>query len=136
MQIAEARAAGTSVGCPRRRTRPTCGGKSRMVEEAEGAGTTRRDALKKVAAGTVAVWAAPAVLSVSRAAAAGSGPGGGPEGGPICGDCSKQVICGQDPNSIDGECYGVPTCSCFHNVFCAGLAACSKQADCPSGFVC
>lgn len=94
-------------------------------------GVSRRVALKRLAAGTAAAWAAPALLSVSASAGAAS---------TVCPTCSAGgdacfEPCGDGPN---GACLCARktdgTCACFTPICSSTL--CAADGDCPEGWAC
>lgn len=98
--------------------------------------TSRRDALKKIGAGSALIWSAPALTSLGAAyAQSGESPALGE-----CRDCDPADPCfGQTPCG-GGSCSCVPRvdggCFCHQPTSCAGQVECTDQNDCPSGTVC
>jgi hypothetical protein len=103
-------------------------------------GVTRRRALATIGAGTAAVWAAPAILSTTRAFAQSAGPGACTQ---CSGDfCSGQTNCGNNNVPPFDECPCAQKtdgsgCFCYQDNLCANSTPCPNgQGDCPSGTVC
>ena len=95
---------------------------------------SRRTMLKRTGLGAAAIWAAPAIVSVTSASAAS------PQG--CNSDCAKQAICDFQVN-CDTQCdcwfsaAGTGKC-CVTSVFCNPGAFCTGPdlLDCPPGYLC
>jgi hypothetical protein len=114
----------------------------------ESRGVSRGTALKVGGLGLAGALAAfmpgRAGAAVRRKASNASCGGTGFE----CIGSNKAKVCGSDPFAYANICYcgtlfygkirpaGAPIGACVENAFCYTLSPCSRQRDCPAGFVC
>jgi len=110
---------------------------------------SRRDVLKKLAAGGALVWTTPVILSTPAFAASGTPAATtsttttlpGPDGCAGLGDwqCGDPiVICGEPTQGIFCACERdvEGNAVCVENLVCGALPTCTASSQCPSGWVC